>query len=363
MTAALTPGDDLRVGIVGLGWFGQIHLDAWASVPGATVVGLCDTDAGALEPGRTRSQDGFHVAPGGPSASCGLEEVPVYRCLDDLLAAGVDLLDVVTSEDGHDACARQGLGAGADVVTEKPVTLALASTVDLFDLAARSERNLYVGHVLRFDPRFVTLAEEVRGRTLRHMSLARVFQPAAHQVYGRVHPGLNAAVHDVDLAVWLAGGPPRKVTTFASSFLCGRYPDTLDVVLEWDHGLRAVVHNSWHLAPSCPYGFVFDCRVEADGATHRVRNEPVVESWTDAGVAAPELFFWPRYGDARHGALVDELRHFAECARQGRPSDRVPTRDVVAVMRTIQAALDAEATGEPQYLTEPVHPAAGTHDG
>lgn len=337
----------VRVGVVGLGFFGRTHLDAWGAVRGAEVVGVCDRNPDAFDLQTKTAQESFHSDAGAGRSIQFPAELARFAAVDALLSSGIDLLDVVVTEDQHEACVRAALEAGVDVVVEKPLALDLDGAMDLVRLAERNDRRIYVGQVLRFDPRHVALAEMVQGRPLRHLSLNRHFQTTAHDVYGRAHPVLNAAVHDIDLAVWLAGGAPERVTAFASRFLGREHPDCLDLVLEWGGGLRAVIQNSWHLAASCPYGFVFDCTVQAVDGTYVVRNEPVLQAWDAGGVTAPELFFWPRYAGARHGALVAELQHFADCAARGAASDRVPLADVLAVMSTCQAAMEALATGRP----------------
>ncbi|WP_084470239.1 Gfo/Idh/MocA family protein [Amycolatopsis benzoatilytica] len=338
----------VRVGVIGLGWFGRVHVDAWASVRGADLVGVCDRDPSAFAPDSAAAQAEFHADAGADGTPSIPADVQRHGSVDDLLASGIDLLDVVVTEDEHANCARAALESGVDVVVEKPLALTLNEAAELVALAERQGRRIYVGQVLRFDPRHIALAEAVHGKTLRHLSLSRHFQTSAHDVYGRAHPVLNAAVHDIDLAIWLAGRAPDRVSAFASHFLDRPNPDCLDLVLEWNDGLRAVVQNSWHLAPTCPYGFVFDCTVHAVEGTYMVRNEPVVQEWSATTVTAPELFFWPRYAGARRGALVAELQYVADCVTRGVPSDRVPLRDALQVMSTCQAAMDALKTGRPQ---------------
>jgi len=341
----------VRVGVAGLGWFGRVHVDAWASVRGAAIVGLCDRDPAARAGGGPAAQAQFHADVGG-GAEPPLPGVPRYAAVEELLARGVDLLDVVVTEEEHANCVRAALSAGVDVVVEKPLALTFGEAAELVALAEHLGRRIYVAQVLRFDPRHVALAEAVRGKALRHLSLSRHFQVSAHDVYGRIHPVLNAAVHDIDLAVWLVGRAPDRVSAFASHFLGRAQPDCLDLVLEWDGGLRAVIQNSWHLAPTCPYGFVFECVVHAAEGTYTVRNEPVIEEWSGT-VAAPELFFWPRYAGARHGALVAELQYTADCVAQGTASERVPLSDALQVMSTCQAAMDALDSGQPQAPVPP----------
>lgn len=338
----------VRVGVAGLGWFGRVHLDAWRTVRGATVAGVCDRDPDAFASGGASAQTRFHTDVGSGVHSDDLLDVPHCSSVEELLAQGIDLLDVVVTEDEHANCVRTAIEAGVDVLVEKPLALDLREAAELVALADHLGRRIYVGQILRFDPRHVALAELVEGDTLRHLSFTRHFQTSAHDVYGRVHPVLNAAVHDIDLAIWLTDRLPDQVTAYASHFLERAHPDCLDLVLEWDGGLRAVIQNSWHLAQTCPYGFVFECTVHAAEGTYTVRNEPILQEWSAHAVTAPDLFFWPRYSGARHGALVSELQHVADRVVTGLPSERVPLRDALRVMSTCQAAMDALATGKAQ---------------
>lgn len=338
----------VRVGVVGLGWFGRTHVDAWSSVRGAEVVGICDRDPQALAPAEAAPQADFH-ADAGVSGQPPLDDrITRFDSLDSLLASGIDVLDVVVTEDEHATCVRAGLLAGVHVVVEKPLATTLQEAVDLVHLAEARGVQLHAGQVLRFDPRYAVLAESVRGTTLRRLAFSRHFQTSAHDVYGRAHPVLNAAVHDIDIAVWLVGRAPDRVTAFGSHFLGRTHPDSVDLVLEWDGGLRAVVQNSWHLAASCPSGFVFETVVHAAEGTWTVRNEPLLQEWTASAATAPELMLWPRWADARQGALVAQLQHVTDRVTGRVSTERVPLTDVLQVMSTCRAAVDALATGVPQ---------------
>lgn len=340
--------DRVRVGQVGLGWFGRIHASAWLAVPEVELVGVCDRDPTMLAPGvHHAAQSSFHI----DAAEIDLvlpDSVERHLDLDDLLASGIDVLDVVADEVEHAALVRRGLESGVHVVVEKPVALTAREVRELVALAERQDRHLYAGQVLRFDTRNVCVAGHLRRSELRHLSLQRNFQRSAHDVYGRVHPVFGAMVHDIDLAHWYVGRRPAAVSAFGSSFFGQPHPDVLDVVLHWDNGLRAVIQNSWHLAPSCPYGFEFECKVQSDSATLVIRNEPDVQVWNTDGVAFPEMHLWPSSYGQRTGALRVELEHFARCATAGRPSDRVPLEQVVwtaEVAEAVLAALDRPGQG------------------
>jgi predicted dehydrogenase len=99
---------DLRVGVGGLGG-GQLHLLSWIDVEGATAVALVEPD------GTRRSR---------AAADWGLE---AYASLDELLDAGVDVVDLCTPPALHEAQIVRCLDAGVHVICEKPLVDSLAA--------------------------------------------------------------------------------------------------------------------------------------------------------------------------------------------------------------------------------------------
>jgi predicted dehydrogenase len=336
----------VRVGQVGLGWFGSIHAQTWLRLRGVQLVGVHDRDVTRLHAsGGADAQNAFHVATAHEPLRLP-EHVARHADLDSLLSIGIDVLDVVVDERAHADIVRRALLAGVDVIVEKPLAVKLHDVRELIELAEACQRNLYVGHLLRFDVRNATVASLVHGASLRHLSFQRNFQTIAHQVYGRVHPVYAAAVHDIDLAVWYSRRRPQSVTAFASNYLGGATPDVLDIVLHWGDGLRAIIQNSWHLPPSCPYGFEFECKVQTENGTYVVRNEPDVQIWDSAGVASPDMYFWPTMHNARVGAIRAELEHFTDCVRERVASPQIPLEHVLWTAEVSDAVLGALAEPE-----------------
>ncbi|WP_067473423.1 Gfo/Idh/MocA family protein [Nocardia amamiensis] len=333
----------VRVGLVGLGWFGRVHAETWLGLAGVDLVAVCDRDSERLKPARGRdAQSAFHVETAHPPFA--LPDAVVRTTeITDLLSMDLDVVDVVVPESAHADVVRQALLAGLDVIVEKPLALTAAEVCQLLATAQLQRRNLYVGHILRFDVRNATTASMVESKMLRHMSFQRNFQTSAHDVYGRVHPALAAIVHDIDLAVWYAGQRPESVSAFASGYLDASNPDVLDVILHWPGGLRAVIQNSWHLPAGCPFGFEFECKVQTSGATYIVRNEPDLQIWREDRSESPEMHFWPLVQGLRSGALRAELDHFADCVRRGVPSTRVPLEQVLWSAEIGEAVLTSVA--------------------
>jgi predicted dehydrogenase len=332
--------------MVGLGWFGRVHLDAWRQVPQAQIVAVCDVDEQAFSTNIIHAQDAFHETAEGAHGTS-LDGVERYSDLGRMLReAAPDLVDICVPESAHAEVARAVLSAGVSVVVEKPFTTSAADARSLALQAQSAGLRIFVGNVLRFDPRYVHAVEDLglRRSPPRHISLQRHFQRSALDVYGRVHPFFGACIHDIDIALWTHGAKPARVLGKVVRGLDGVTCNAAIATLEWADGATAVIQNAWLLPPSAPAGFSFESSFFADASTVTIRSQPVVEVIGPDASRWPEFFFWPSINGVRGGAIVEELGHFASCEQDRRASDRIPVEQacwgIEVAERLVQSACD-----------------------
>jgi len=123
----------LRVGVIGVGHLGQHHARLYATLSGATLVGVTDRDPKRAQ--TIADKQGVHVYP----------EIAA-------LLPHVDAVSIAVPTSAHHAVAKLCLDAGVHVLVEKPITVTLAEATDLIELAHRRKRVLQVGHIERFNP-------------------------------------------------------------------------------------------------------------------------------------------------------------------------------------------------------------------
>jgi D-apiose dehydrogenase len=127
----------LRVGLIGAGDISQYHLAAWARVPDAYVVAVCDPD---LERAAQRA------------AQFGIDEV--YPDATSMLAASsLDAVDVATWRETHVELVLRAAEHGVHVLCQKPLAPTLAEAVELTEAVAGRIR-LMVHENRRFAPHF-----------------------------------------------------------------------------------------------------------------------------------------------------------------------------------------------------------------
>jgi predicted dehydrogenase len=134
-----------------------------------------------------------------------------------------------TMDRTHHPSALALLRAGYDLLLEKPMAVTPQECVELVRAAERHRRILQICHVLRYAPFFRTVHDlVVSGRLGDVVSLEwnenLVYWHYAHSFvrgnWGNSERSgpmiLSKCCHDLDLLVWILGGPPQRVASFGS---------------------------------------------------------------------------------------------------------------------------------------------------
>jgi predicted dehydrogenase len=128
-----TPVMTLRVAVIGVGHLGRHHARILASLPGASLTYVVDTN-------RSRADD--------IAAACRTTALYDYR---DVLGR-VDAVALATPTETHAAIAVPLLEAGTAVLVEKPIARTLAEADAIVSAAGRRGAALAVGHTERYNP-------------------------------------------------------------------------------------------------------------------------------------------------------------------------------------------------------------------
>ncbi|QPL06495.1 MULTISPECIES: Gfo/Idh/MocA family protein [Actinomyces] len=180
-------GQNLRVGLIGLGTMGRHHARVIRATEGLDLVAVAD-------PGGDR----FGVAVG----------LPVLPDVDALISAGIDAALVAVPTVYHEDVALALADAGVHTMVEKPIAHSVEAGERVRD--AFAERGLLgtVGYVERCNPALRALRERLDadelGRVYQVLTRRQGPFPARISDVGVVK---DLATHDVDLTAWIAGAP------------------------------------------------------------------------------------------------------------------------------------------------------------
>ncbi|MBK6919137.1 MAG: NAD-dependent epimerase/dehydratase family protein [Deltaproteobacteria bacterium] len=140
----------VRVGLVGVGYIADYHFNAVRSVPGGSVVAVCDVAKGRAE--RFASAHGIAGA---------------YSSVEEMMRAEqLDAVHVLTPPHLHEEPTRIVLEHGADALVEKPLCHDSGATGRLRELAAHRGRALGCSHNFLFLPAYDRLVADLRSGRL-----------------------------------------------------------------------------------------------------------------------------------------------------------------------------------------------------
>jgi len=124
----------VKVGIIGLGRMGMLHMMNCQKIEGVKVVAAADSSRKALNKAKAAGVD------------------KLYRDYHELLNHASDIDAVVISLPNflHFECIRLSLENGLDVFTEKPMANTVDECREIVNMAERSRGKIMVGHCMRF---------------------------------------------------------------------------------------------------------------------------------------------------------------------------------------------------------------------
>mgnify|MGYP006274389417 CR=1 FL=1 len=200
-----------RVGVVG-GGIGRQHIEAYRALEGRfEVAAICDLDAGLA--GSLAAEFAIPLA---------------TTRLEDLLAAGVDIVDVCTPPVTHRALIEAALDAGRHVVCEKPLVGSLADADAVIARAARSDRLVMPIFQYRFAPGYQKLLRLIEAGVAGplHVATVETHWRRGADYYAVPWRGkwaselggalLGHAIHAHDMLCGVAG-PIAEVAAFAAT--------------------------------------------------------------------------------------------------------------------------------------------------
>jgi predicted dehydrogenase len=329
----------LRVGVVGYGYWGSKHVRVLDSIPEVNVT-VIDSDSNRCMHAR-RSFSRVDTAEN-------LEEV-----MFDL-----DAVVIATLPSSHVPLAEQALAAGLHVLVEKPLALTTDGCRSLISAADATDAVLMVGHTFEYNAAILKLEEIVKSGELGQL----LYIDFARLNLGLYQPDVNViwdlAPHDISIANLLLGSRPSTVAATAEAHLGGPREDVAHLQLHYDEiDVTAYIRVSWLDPAKVRRVTVVGDRkmcVNNDSSDEPIRiYDKGVEPVADDG-HLHEMPLQYRYGDitlprvSTQEPLFVQDSHFVECVRLGdRP--RTDGDNGMAVVSVLEAATQSLAAGgQPQ---------------
>ena len=263
---------------------------------------------------------------------------------------------ICTPTDTHVDLIKRFLYTKKAVFCEKPLDLNLRKVKKLVQLVSESKSQVMLGFNRRFDPHFAKLKAHLTKKEIGVIEqitiTSRDPNPPTIE-YIKQSGGIfkDMAIHDLDMAVFLADEKIHSITALGSNFVskkieqAGDY-DTATILMRTISGKQISIINSRRAT----YGY--DQRVEVHGSKGSLKvNNPTlseIELAKEAGTTKDRLhhFFMTRYIDA----YKNQIDYFVDCIKK-RSMPKPNSYDGYYALYLAENALKSAKTGRTVYLS------------
>ena len=330
----------VKVGVIGLGMMGNVHLDAYAKRDDAEVIAISDKSPKLLS-GEARTQGNIE---GQDENTFDYDSVRKYdEGMDLINDPEVELVDVCLPTPLHFQYASAVLDAGKHLMVEKPLE---RNSEQAFELAKRAENAkglAMVGMCLRFWPGWTWLKEQVEQGTYGKVLFAQFRRVATHPggnfyLNGEMSGGaiLDLHIHDTDF-VQHCFGRPEAVTSFGYSNRTSE-PDHVVTHYHYDNGPQVVAEGSWAMHSTFPFNMQFTVNFEEATAVYDLAAENTLTLY---------------HGDEPQVVPLDEamgydfeIGYFLDCIGKGEAPTTVTLEDGAWAVKIVEAERESILSGK-----------------
>lgn len=205
----------IKIGVLGVGYLGKIHVQLLKKIPGFELVGFYDPNMER----RLEAESMF--------------EIPAFDSEDELIEA-CDALDIVTSTDAHFSCAVKAIRKSKHLFIEKPVSYSIDEAHELLKLSREANIKVQIGHVERFNPAFTAALPHI----IRPIYIESHRMGPILDRHLDIPVVLDLMIHDIDWILSVVKSPLRKVTSNGVAVF-NDTPDVVNARLDFSNGTIA----------------------------------------------------------------------------------------------------------------------------
>ena len=293
----------LKIGILGAGHLGKIHLRIAAASKYYELVGFYDPD------------------PNTASAIITNTEYTAFESPEALIEA-CDVIDIVTPTLSHFEMASLAINAKKHIFIEKPLAKTDGEASALVALAKSKGVLGQVGHVERFNPAFQSILGSITSPLFIETHRLAEFNPRGTDV----SVVLDLMIHDIDIVLSVVDSPVKRIDASGVAVI-SETPDISNARIEFENGCVANLTASRISLKKMRKTRFFqkNAYIAVDYLTQKVE----VVKMKDAPEQADDLsilltnaegkkkqIYFENPSILEGNAIQDELEHFASCIHE-----------------------------------------------
>jgi predicted dehydrogenase len=205
----------LKVGVLGAGHLGKIHLRLLEQSEKYELVGFFDPFKENAE--KVAKEFGYRL----------------FDSIEELITA-VEVVDIVTPTLSHFDCAKMAIENGRHIFIEKPITKTVLEAEAIKTLASQFHVQGQVGHVERFNPAFTAVKDKIDTPMFIETHRLAEFNPRGTDV----PVVLDLMIHDIDIILSVIDSKVKNVHASGISVI-SETPDIANARIEFENGCVA----------------------------------------------------------------------------------------------------------------------------
>lgn len=205
----------LKVGVLGAGHLGKIHLRLLHQSEKYNLIGFHDADE--VNAKKVEAEFGYKY----------------FDSVEALIDA-VDVVDIVTPTLSHYECAKQAINKGKHIFIEKPITNTVEEAETIRALVAENNVKGQVGHVERFNPAFKAIRNQIDNPMFIESHRLSEFNPRGTDV----PVVLDLMIHDIDIILSVVNSKVKHISASGVAVISDT-PDIANARIEFVNGCVA----------------------------------------------------------------------------------------------------------------------------
>ena len=205
----------LKIGVLGAGHLGKIHLRLLEESKKYNLVGFFDANTDYAE---------------------SIVKEYGYTLFDSVEALfdAVDVVDIVTPTFAHFEVAKKAIQSGKHIFIEKPITNTVEEAKELITLAKQYNVKGQVGHVERFNPAYTAVVDNIDTPMFIETHRLAEFNPRGTDV----PVVLDLMIHDIDAILNVVHSDIKHISASGVSVI-SETPDIANARIEFENGCVA----------------------------------------------------------------------------------------------------------------------------
>ena len=317
----------IGVGIIGVGSFGELHIQAYKALSDVEIVAICDVRESRLQEISSK----YNIA----NTYTDARELSARR--------DIEIVSVVTPAAFHLEPVLAAAHERKHILLEKPIATTLEDADKIIQAAATAGVHLMVGHILRFENQYGTVGREIQQGNLGGIVSIHARRNRPRWVYRMIlrgHPFLEDSIHDIDLCLWYTQDRVTNVRAFTRNIQGGEFPDVNWAFLEFSGGCVACIETQWLIPDQA--GIMTNDAMQVIGSKAVADIHFVPSSlnlWKEQGPESVNVSYNAQFAGRIWGAIKEEVGYFVDCVKRGESPKVLTPQDAFEALRVALALI------------------------